>query len=105
MAGGTGIGWTDDTWNPTTGCERIPAGCDQGYALTMTGRLKLMGSPKYQADGGPRTSGPGGLVSAARHLNEQRFFRTSLAEHRPGDLTHGASRGRVQKLTDHGGPQ
>jgi len=105
MAGATGISWTGETWNPTTGCGRTQAGCDQGYAPTMTGRLKLMGSPEYQVDGGPRTPGPGGLVSAARHLNEHRFFRTPLAEHQPGDLTHGASRGRVQKLTGHGGPQ
>jgi len=53
----------------------------------------------------PPTSGPGGLVSAARHLNEQQFFRTSLAEHQPGDLTDGGSRGRMQRLTDHGGPR
>jgi hypothetical protein len=44
-------------------------------------------------------------VSAARPLNEQQFFHTSLAEHQPGDLTDGARRGRVQKLTDHGGPK
>jgi protein gp37 len=59
MADKTAIGWTEATWNPTTGCDRISAGCDHCYALTMAGRLKLMGSPKYQVDGDPRTSGPG----------------------------------------------
>ena len=34
-------------------------GCDRCYALTMAGRLKAMGSSKYQKDGNPRTSGPG----------------------------------------------
>lgn len=29
------------------------------YALTMAGRLKAMGNPKYQRDGDPATSGPG----------------------------------------------
>ena len=29
------------------------------YALTLAKRLKAMGNPKYQADGDPRTSGPG----------------------------------------------
>jgi protein gp37 len=59
MADKTAIGWTEATWNPTTGCDRVSAGCDHCYALTLAGRLKLMGSPKYQHDGDPRTSGPG----------------------------------------------
>jgi protein gp37 len=53
------IEWTDVTWNPTTGCDRISPGCDNCYALTLAKRLKAMGSPKYQQDGHPRTSGPG----------------------------------------------
>ena len=59
----TAIEWTDATWNPVTGCDRISPGCDHCYALTMAGRLKLMGQPKYQADGDPRTSGPGFAVT------------------------------------------
>lgn len=55
----TGIEWTDQVWNPTTGCDRISAGCDHCYALTMARRLKAMGAAKYQADGHPATSGPG----------------------------------------------
>jgi protein gp37 len=53
------IEWTEVTWNPVTGCDRISAGCDHCYALTLAKRLKAMGAPKYQADGDPRTSGPG----------------------------------------------
>jgi protein gp37 len=59
MADKTAIGWTEATWNPTTGCDQVSAGCDNCYALKMAGRLKLMGSPKYQHGGDPRTSGPG----------------------------------------------
>lgn len=59
MADKTGIEWTDATWNPTTGCDRLSPGCDHCYALDMAGRLKLMGSAGYQNDGDPRTSGPG----------------------------------------------
>jgi protein gp37 len=55
----TSIEWTDFTWNPVTGCDRISAGCDHCYALTMARRLKAMGMPQYQNDGNPRTSGPG----------------------------------------------
>jgi protein gp37 len=59
MADRSAIEWTEATWNPTTGCDRISAGCDHCYALTLAKRLKAMGNPKYQNDGDPRTSGPG----------------------------------------------
>lgn len=57
------IEWTEITLNPTTGCDRISPGCDNCYAMTMAKRLKAMGSPRYQNDGDPRTSGPGFGVS------------------------------------------
>lgn len=59
MAENTGIEWTEITWNPTTGCDRVSAGCDNCYALALSKRLKAMGSSKYQNDGNPVTSGPG----------------------------------------------
>ena len=31
----TGIEWTDETWNPMTGCTKISAGCDHCYAHTL----------------------------------------------------------------------
>ncbi|MFD8533901.1 DUF5131 family protein [Streptosporangium canum] len=67
----TTIEWTDITWNPTTGCDRISSGCDNCYALTMARRLKGMGSAKYVNDGDPRTSGPGfGLTVHPDTLND-----------------------------------
>lgn len=59
MSTATKIEWTEATWNPATGCDRISPGCDHCYALRLAGRLKAMGQPKYQRDGDPRTSGPG----------------------------------------------
>lgn len=59
MADKSTIEWTEATWNPTTGCDRISSGCDNCYALALAKRLKAMGSAKYQNDGDPRTSGPG----------------------------------------------
>src|SRR6185437_14407914 len=44
------IEWTEMTWNPTTGCSKISAGCKFCYAEVMTRRLKAMGMEKY-ADG------------------------------------------------------
>jgi protein gp37 len=55
----TKIEWTSATWNPTTGCDRVSAGCDHCYALTLAKRLKAAGNPRYQVDGDPRRSGPG----------------------------------------------
>ena len=59
MGSGTGIEWTEVTWNPTTGCDQISAGCQHCYALALAKRLKAMGQAKYQSDGNPSTSGPG----------------------------------------------
>lgn len=55
----TKIEWTEKTWNPTTGCDRVSPGCDHCYAMTLAPRLKAMGSAKYQRDGDPKTSAPG----------------------------------------------
>lgn len=59
MAQRSGIEWTETTWNPVTGCDRVSTGCDNCYALSMARRLKAMGVEKYQLDGNPVTSGPG----------------------------------------------
>jgi protein gp37 len=32
---GTGIQWTDETWNPTVGCDRISPGCARCYAKDL----------------------------------------------------------------------
>ncbi len=41
------IEWTEMTWNPTTGCDKISAGCKFCYAETLSKRLKAMGHKKY----------------------------------------------------------
>lgn len=76
MADKSGIEWTEATWNPVTGCDRVSAGCDNCYALTLAKRLKAMGSDKYQNDGDPRTSGPGfGITVHPQALDEPRRWR------------------------------
>jgi len=42
------IEWTEMTWNPTTGCDKISAGCKFCYAEVMSRRLKAMGVAKYK---------------------------------------------------------
>ncbi len=41
------IEWTEMTWNPTTGCTKISAGCKYCYAEVMSRRLQAMGIEKY----------------------------------------------------------
>lgn len=41
------IEWTGSTWNPSTGCTKISAGCTNCYAENMARRLKAMGVEKY----------------------------------------------------------
>lgn len=42
------IEWTEMTWNPTTGCDKISSGCKFCYAEVMTRRLEAMGVEKYK---------------------------------------------------------
>lgn len=42
------IEWTEMTWNPTTGCDKVTAGCKFCYAEVMSRRLQAMGVEKYK---------------------------------------------------------
>jgi len=44
----TTIEWTETTWNPTTGCTKISAGCKNCYAAVLARRLQAMGQKKYK---------------------------------------------------------
>lgn len=52
----TTIEWTKrpgtigETWNPTTGCNKVDRGCKNCYAEIMHKRLQAMGQAKYAAD-------------------------------------------------------
>lgn len=48
MATTTKIEWTEQTWNPVTGCTKVSPGCKHCYAETMAQRLKAMGAPGYE---------------------------------------------------------
>ena len=76
MANTSAIEWTEVTWNPVTGCDRVAAGCDNCYALTLAKRLKAMGAEKYQNDGNPVTSGPGfGVTLHPKALGQPRSWK------------------------------
>jgi protein gp37 len=42
------IEWTESTWNPITGCDKISPGCKFCYAEIMSKRLESMGLEKYK---------------------------------------------------------
>ncbi len=42
------IEWTESTWNPVTGCNKISAGCANCYAERMAKRLQAMGHVRYK---------------------------------------------------------
>ena len=42
------IDWTQETWNPVTGCSRVSPGCDHCYMFALYPRLAAMGVPGYE---------------------------------------------------------
>lgn len=41
------IEWTNATWNPVTGCDKVSPGCKHCYAERLSKRLRAMGISKY----------------------------------------------------------
>jgi protein gp37 len=63
----TGISWTDETWNPMRGCQRVSAGCENCYAEQTAGRFMGKGMPyeglvKITRGGDRRWTGKGRFV-------------------------------------------
>lgn len=48
MAQTSTIEWTEATWNPVTGCNKISPGCKFCYAERMSYRLRAMGQDRYR---------------------------------------------------------
>ena len=48
MATTSKIEWTQQTWNPATGCTKVSAGCKNCYAEQLARRLQKMGAPGYE---------------------------------------------------------
>ncbi|TFH84752.1 phage Gp37/Gp68 family protein [Billgrantia azerbaijanica] len=42
------IEWTEQTWNPVTGCTKVSPGCKHCYAEVMAKRLQAMGVRGYE---------------------------------------------------------
>ncbi|TRZ65061.1 MAG: phage Gp37/Gp68 family protein [Rhodocyclaceae bacterium] len=73
------IEWTEQTWNPTTGCTKISPGCKHCYAEVMAGRLHAMGAPGYE-NGFKLTILPGRLVQPMQRKKPTVYFVNSMSD-------------------------
>ncbi|MDH3494195.1 MAG: phage Gp37/Gp68 family protein [Acidobacteriota bacterium] len=73
------IEWTDATWNPSIGCDKISAGCKNCYAEIMANRLRAMKSPGYE-NGFTFKTMPGRLDVPLRIKRPTKFFVNSMSD-------------------------
>lgn len=73
------IEWTEATWNPVTGCNKISPGCKFCYAARMAGRLQAMGLDKYR-NGFELTLQPQDLELPLRWKKPQTIFVNSMSD-------------------------
>jgi len=67
------------TWNPTTGCDKLSAGCKFCYALSFTKRLQGMGVEKYK-NGFNLTLHPDTLDIPRKWREPKRIFVNSMSD-------------------------
>ena len=73
------IQWTDETWNPVTGCSKVSAGCKNCYAEKMAERLQKMGQPNYK-DGFAVRTHPHMLGKPLNWKRPRRIFVNSMSD-------------------------
>ena len=75
----TKIEWTQETWNPVTGCTPVSEGCDHCYAARMSKRLQAMGKAKYR-NGFKVTTHPESLAEPLRWRKPRMVFACSMSD-------------------------
>ncbi|WP_199766224.1 DUF5131 family protein [Chryseobacterium scophthalmum] len=73
------IEWTDATWNPSTGCNKVTAGCKNCYAETMAKRLQAMGASGYE-NGFDFTLMPERIDLPRKIKKPTKFFVNSMSD-------------------------
>ena len=79
MSQNSSIEWTEQTWNPTTGCTKISPGCQNCYAETMARRLKAMGVKGYE-NGFTLTLQPKRLKEPSKRKKPTIYFVNSMSD-------------------------
>jgi protein gp37 len=73
------IEWTEQTWNPITGCTKVSPGCKHCYAEAMADRLKAMGARGYE-NGFQITLMPDRLEEPLRRKKPTLYFVNSMSD-------------------------
>ena len=73
------IEWTESTWNPLTGCNKISPGCKHCYAERMAKRLQAMGQANY-VNGFKLTMHPQALEKPLEWKTPQVIFVNSMSD-------------------------
>ncbi|MGQ0542462.1 MAG: DUF5131 family protein [Blastocatellia bacterium] len=79
MAHKSPIEWTESTWNPVTGCNKISPGCKNCYAERLAKRLKAMGQANYR-NGFKLTLQPQMLELPLKWKRPQTIFVNSMSD-------------------------
>ncbi len=79
MGSNSSIEWTEATWNPVTGCDKISPGCKFCYADRLAKRLQKMGNPKY-TNGFDLTIQESALDIPLRWKKPQTIFVNSMSD-------------------------
>lgn len=79
MATASKIEWTEQTWNPVTGCTKVSPGCKHCYAEVMARRLKAMGASGY-ARGFKLTLQPDRLEQPVQRKKPTVWFVNSMSD-------------------------
>jgi len=73
------IEWTESTWNPVSGCNKVSRGCDNCYAERMAIRLQAMGTRGYE-NGFEVTLHPNVLEKPLKMKKPQVIFVNSMSD-------------------------
>lgn len=73
------IEWTNRSWNPTTGCDKVSAGCKNCYAEPLALRLQAMGNRRY-TNGFRLTLHPDKLAEPMTWRSSEWVFVNSMSD-------------------------
>jgi len=79
MADGSAIEWTDATWNPVTGCEKVSRGCDNCYAERFSERFRGVPGHPFQT-GFDLTLRPERLTQPLKWKRSRMIFVNSMSD-------------------------
>ena len=74
------IEWTDETWNPVTGCSRVSPGCDNCYMYAQYPRLNAMGVRGYATNPDDVQMFPERLENPLRWTRPRMVFVNSMSD-------------------------